>query len=51
MKKLDEIRRICQEAVDEYNNLTEEDCEGIDREEFRAEMAEEVLEILDGKAE
>jgi len=51
MKKLEDIRTKCQEAIDEYNSLLEEDCEGIDREEYRAEIAEEILEILDGKVE
>lgn len=49
MKKLEDIKTLCQQTINEYNDLLEEDCEGIEREEYRAELAEEILEILNGE--
>lgn len=49
MKKLDEIRQICNEAIDELAQLQlEPDDVDYEIEQGRAELAEEILEILNG---
>ena len=48
MKKLGLIRQKCQEAVDDYEELAEHNktLGNVELEEGRAELAEEILEIL-----
>lgn len=55
MKKLEEIRTKCQEAVEERDSLLDQMSNSgtnfdIEREETRADFAEEILEILNGES-
>jgi len=51
MKKLDEIRQLCENTISEYAELTKEHSmdDIIAPEQYRAELAEEVLEIMNGE--
>lgn len=50
MKKLEEIRLRCQESIDDYKELVDAGYEsGSKMEAGRAELAEEILEILNGE--
>jgi hypothetical protein len=52
MKKLEEIKRICEETITETKVLADAGTvEGMDFENGRAELAEQVLEILNGVQE
>ena len=51
MKKLEDIRTKCQEAIDDYADLVDQGFTFADVERGRAELAEEVLEILNGVKE
>lgn len=50
MKKLELIRQKCQESIDEYESLLRENPSIIEVvERARAELADEILEIINGE--
>lgn len=54
MKKLDLIKQKCEEAINDHEELCKEYGRGSDAtapERYRAELAEEILEILNGGQE
>lgn len=55
MKKLEDIRIKCQESIDDYNEVEDTDLakysSEFQLEKGRAELAEEILEILNGVKE
>jgi hypothetical protein len=52
MRKLDEIRQLCDETIADYKELCNEYGVGSEStwpEQHRAELAEQILEILNGE--
>lgn len=53
MKKLDEIKERCMEAIDEHKAIVAEHnniADDFELEQGRAEFAEEILEIINGES-